>query len=143
MSGKNDEFYPPIPREVQREVSELPFHEEYDEDGNPVGGAMAQTFETMVRRQDARLSIPRSTGYTRQQVVNAFHDAFELVGGVPRLAAWAHLNPDKFFQLYAKLLPSQAQSEVKNTGEIKIIHALAPNALDGGRIIEHDKGAGD
>lgn len=141
--SENDEFYPPIPTEQQKEIAELPFHEEYDENGNAVGGAMAQTFETMVQRQDRRLNIPRSTSYTRQQVVNAFHDAFELVGGVPRLAAWAHLNPDKFFQLYAKLLPSQAQQEVKNTGSIKIIHALAPNALDGGRVIEHGTGTED
>ncbi|TXH55956.1 MAG: hypothetical protein E6Q97_07595 [Desulfurellales bacterium] len=140
---KNEDFYPPATLESQREIAELPFHEQYDEDGNPVGGAMGQVFTTMVSRHNAKLSVPKSNRYTRQQVVNAFHDSFELIGGVPRLAAWAHLNPDKFFQLYAKLLPSQAQSEVKHDGVVKIVHALAPNALDSGRVIEHGTGDTD
>lgn len=140
---KDDEFYPPATQESQQEIRDLPFHEEYDENGNAVGGAMGHVFETMVQRHESRLSIPRSNKYTRQQVVNAFHDSFELIGGVPRLAAWAHMNPDKFFQLYAKLLPSQAQQEVKHDGTVRIVHALAPNALDRGRVIEHGTGDSD
>jgi hypothetical protein len=34
----------------------------------------------------------------------AFQSAFELIGGIPRLALWAHQNPDKFFPLYARFL---------------------------------------
>jgi hypothetical protein len=36
-----------------------------------------------------------------------FQHAFELIGGIPRLAMWAHQNPDKFFALYSKLIPAQ------------------------------------
>ncbi len=36
----------------------------------------------------------------------AFQAAFELIGGIPRLALWAHSNPDKFYPLYARFLDS-------------------------------------
>lgn len=35
----------------------------------------------------------------------AFQQAFEIIGGVPRLAIWADANPDKFFALYARMIP--------------------------------------
>jgi len=43
------------------------------------------------------------TRNVRQQ----FQHAFEMIGGIPRLAHWAHTNPDKFYQLYSKLIPAQ------------------------------------
>lgn len=46
--------------------------------------------------------------YTRtRNVRQQFQHAFELIGGIPRLAHWAHSNPDKFYQLYSKLIPAQ------------------------------------
>jgi hypothetical protein len=41
----------------------------------------------------------------------AFQSAFELIGGIPRLALWANENPDKFFPIYARFLdnPTNAQ----------------------------------
>ena len=46
--------------------------------------------------------------YTRTRNVRLqFQHAFELIGGIPRLAHWAHQNPDKFYQLYSKLIPAQ------------------------------------
>lgn len=38
----------------------------------------------------------------------AFQSAFELIGGIPRLALWANANPDKFYPLYARFLDSSA-----------------------------------
>jgi len=50
----------------------------------------------------------RLPDYTRTRNVRAqFQHAFELIGGIPRLAHWAHANPDKFYQLYSKLIPAQ------------------------------------
>jgi len=34
----------------------------------------------------------------------AFQSAFELIGGIPRLALWADKNPTQFYQLYARFL---------------------------------------
>lgn len=38
----------------------------------------------------------------------AFQSAFELIGGIPRLALWADKNPDKFYPLYARFLDSSS-----------------------------------
>jgi len=53
-----------------------------------------------------------------QKAANAFQHAFELIGGVPRLALWADKNPSAFFALYSKLIPSTVQAQV--SASIKI-----------------------
>ena len=68
-------------------------------------------------------------GFSRTDVVDAFVSAFEMIGGVPRLALWANANPDKFYPLYAKLLPATTQV-IGDMGELVIIHRIAPTALD-------------
>jgi hypothetical protein len=65
----------------------------------------------------------------RERVANAFHDAFDLIGGVPRLAWWAHHDPGEFYKLYAKLLPTQVKAEFD--GKLEIVCAVRPTALDG------------
>ena len=51
---------------------------------------------------------PKLPDYARTRNVRLqFQYAFELIGGIPRLAHWAHTNPDKFFALYSKLIPAQ------------------------------------
>jgi hypothetical protein len=64
-------------------------------------------------------ATPRLPDYVRtKNVRQQFQFAFELIGGIPRLAHWAHQNPDKFFQLYSKLIPTQLTGE--GGGAIKI-----------------------
>lgn len=75
-----------------------------------------------------RLSLPREV--KRARVVNAFHEAFELIGGVPRLAHWADQSPSAFYKLYARLLPTQASQQIEHGGEIKIKHVLPRGPLD-------------
>jgi len=77
-----------------------------------------------------RLRVPRSADLSRKEVIHAFTDAFELIGGVPRLALWGHDNPTEFFKLYARLLPSQASSALGETTEMTIKHVLPRTALD-------------
>ena len=50
--------------------------------------------------------------YTKQSVKDSFEAAFQLIGGVPRLALWADKNPTQFFTLYAKLLPAATSVEL-------------------------------
>ena len=82
------------------------------------------------------LSIPRGSQLNRQQVVSAFHDAFQLVGGIPRLVRWADDNYDDFIKLYGKLLPST--SAVLMDAEVRhvIAHKLPPPRMRSGAIIQ-------
>ena len=76
----------------------------------------------------SRISVPREL--QRKRVVNAFQDAFELIGGVPRLAHWADQSPSAFYKLYARLLPSTAQQQLEHSGEIIVKHVLPRGPLD-------------
>lgn len=53
-----------------------------------------------------------------QKAADAFQAAFDLIGGVPRLALWADKNPSAFFSLYSKLIPSTVQAQVNQTIKI-------------------------
>ena len=53
-----------------------------------------------------------------QKAADAFQSAFDLIGGIPRLALWADKNPTAFFSLYSKLIPSSIQANVNATIKI-------------------------
>jgi hypothetical protein len=76
----------------------------------------------------SKISVPREL--KRARVVNAFQDAFELIGGVPRLAHWADQHPTDFFKLYARLLPVEASQRVTHDGGVIIKHVLPKGPLD-------------
>jgi hypothetical protein len=76
------------------------------------------------------ISIPRSPNFSRKEVVQAFQTAFELIGGVPRLALWGHENPNEFYKLYGKLLPSSNSSALGEQSKLVIEMAIRPGALD-------------
>ena len=77
----------------------------------------------------SRISVPREV--KRARVVNAFQDAFEMIGGVPRLALWADTHPTDFFKLYARLLPVEASQRGSQANEERtVVHALPPGPLD-------------
>ncbi len=63
-----------------------------------------------------------------KRAADAFQSAFDLIGGVPRLALWADKNPTAFFSLYSKLIPSTTKSDI--TAKI-VIDApwMSPNRL--------------
>lgn len=64
-------------------------------------------------------ATPKVPDFARtRNVREQFQHAFELIGGIPRLAHWAHGNPDKFFSLYSKLIPTQVTGE--NGGAIRV-----------------------
>ena len=62
--------------------------------------------------------------------MQSFQSAFELIGGVPRLAIWANENETEFFKLYSRLLPSQASSALGESNTLKIELAVKPSPLD-------------
>jgi hypothetical protein len=78
----------------------------------------------------ATVRVPRTPDLKRTQVVDAFLDAMQLIGGTPRLALWANENPTEFYKLYSKLAPRQLEQETKHDGGIKVIHVLPRGKLD-------------
>ena len=68
-------------------------------------------------------------GFSRADVVSAFQHAFLMIGGVPRMALWANAHPDKFYPLYAKLLPSTSL-HIGDNAQVIIQHAVPPGPLD-------------
>ena len=74
--------------------------------------------------------FPRKGNLTRAKVVSAFHDAFDQIGGVSRLSLWADSNPEKFFALYARLLPPASHPDLNGDTELRVIHVLPPTKLD-------------
>ena len=84
----------------------------------------------LLAKPGTTLSIPTNNEFTRKDVVRAFTSAFELIGGVPRLALWAHTDPTTFYKLYARLLPSQASSALGESNTLVIKHVLPRGPLD-------------
>lgn len=68
--------------------------------------------------------------FDRRRVAEAFDDAFELIGGVSRLAIWANENPTEFFKLYGRMLPTGTSVDLNTKGEITFKHVLPPSKLD-------------
>lgn len=76
-----------------------------------------------------RFSRPRD-GFNRMDIVQAFTQAFELIGGTTRLTLWANKNPDKFYPLFAKLLPSTSLNITDPNGTLIIEHSTPTTDLD-------------
>lgn len=92
--------------------------------------AMNQTLQALADGNSKVTKITKRE-FAKQKVMDAFHDAFDLIGGVPRLAYWANQNPTEFFKLYGKMLPAGASIDVNHDGEIRFKHVLPPSKLDG------------
>ena len=89
--------------------------------------------DTFAHLSQPETKLPRfrnsADGFNRQKVVAAFHEAFQLIGGVNRLTMWANANPGEFYKLYTKLMPASTINI--GVGERTIIeHAIGPTALD-------------
>jgi hypothetical protein len=59
------------------------------------------------------------------KAAKAFQQAFDMIGGVPRLALWADQNPTKFYSLYSKLVPATA--ELTERKDINVTISWASN----------------
>lgn len=53
-----------------------------------------------------------------RNVKEQFQHAFELIGGIPRLAMWAHENPSQFYSLYSKMIPQSLSA--KHDGTLRV-----------------------
>lgn len=92
-------------------------------------GKMGETFSELARANASTLRLPRKA-FDRQRIVEAFQEAFDLIGGVPALAYWGVHNRTEFYKLYGKLLPQSNVLDVMGKLEHHILPALPPSELD-------------
>lgn len=128
MEGNTQEFIPADEFqeiEEQESVREYPDPEPYSETADE-----CRELSDIANKGNgvSRINVPRELN--RKRVVNAFNDAFELIGGVPRLAHWADQHPTDFYKLYARLLPSEASQKVTHDGGLTIRHVVPRGPLD-------------
>lgn len=68
----------------------------------------------------------------RERIMQAMAEAFEIVGGVPRLALWADKNYGEFAKLMGKQVPGLVQNAfaIKSNGPVTIVSAIPASFLD-------------
>lgn len=76
------------------------------------------------------LKFTRSTKVTRADVVESFTNAFQMIGGVDRLALWADQNPGDFYKLFGKLMPPAASDLLDGERVFTVRHVLPPSEMD-------------
>src|SRR5436305_10378575 len=72
---------------------------------------MGETFKELAESGKSLTRLPRRE-FSRRRVLEAIDEAFQLIGGVPRLAIWAHVNPTEFYKLWGKTIPAASQMEI-------------------------------
>jgi hypothetical protein len=72
-------------------------------------------------------------GRDRERFMAALAEAFEIIGGVPRLALWADRNQTEFYKILSKQVPGLVQNAlmVKASGPVTIVSAIPQSVLDG------------
>lgn len=99
---------------------------------------MDSVLSETARRTKAVLQAPRKK-FDRERFLCAMGEAFELIGGVPRLALWADQNPGQFYQLFGKTLPQTNMVDIMAKMQMQILPALPRSPLDGDDIIDIPK----
>jgi len=93
-------------------------------------GQMGEVFKELADSGKSLTRLPRRE-FSRRRVLEAIDEAFELIGGVPRLAMWGHVNPTEFYKIWAKTIPAASQMEVMGKIQHVIRPALPRSPLDG------------
>jgi hypothetical protein len=82
-----------------------------------------------IQYDPAKLDESRKSPAGRR-AANAVSDAFDLIGGVPRLAVWADENPTDFYtKIWNRSI--QTNQQVEHSGELVIRTAIPRSPLDG------------
>ena len=122
-------------------------------EATPVAHISAETLQKLAsREEDIRQSglidifeqhlpaIPKDYIFKhrdRQFVADSLNVAFDLIGGIPRLAKYGHENPGEFFKLFARLLP-EAEKKESGPAVVQVFHNVPPSALDVGDVLDID-----
>lgn len=105
---------PPLPVEVKDpnelgEAEQIAFYTAAMERGS----TGSEELDLLLRKGLYGQRTPKAL--TGKKAADAFQAAFDLIGGIPRLALWADKNPSAFFSLYSKLIPATVQAQVNAT----------------------------
>ncbi len=92
-------------------------------------GQMGEVFSELAAKSANITRLPKRA-FDRQRVLQALDECYELIGGVPRMAMWAHANPTEFYKLWGKTIPQTNMLDVMGKLEHHILPALPPSALD-------------
>lgn len=63
------------------------------------------------------------------QAREAFQMAFDAVGGVERLSAWAGENLEAFYKIYSKLIPVSLDVDIRVTPKA-VVRPIQPPTID-------------
>ena len=100
-----------------------------DDEERPVGGLAEQVLgpseleiskELMSLLSRDMLGDALPPQLRTNKAARAFEQAFELIGGVPRLALWADRNPSKFYAMFSKMIPSTVQGNIQKDIKVTI-----------------------
>lgn len=107
---------------------------EHEPEEQPVGGlahAVLGAGELEISKELASLLSRDMLGEAlpsplrTNRAAKAFEQAFELIGGVPRLALWADRNPSKFYAMFSKMIPATVQGQINKDIRVTISWASA------------------
>lgn len=90
---------------------------------------MAGVLSDVARKCSGVIQAPRRK-FDRDRFLAAMAEAFEVIGGVPRLALWADQNPTEFYKLMGKTIPQASLLDIQGKMQMQILPALPPSALD-------------
>ena len=114
---------------------EVLYVETTDEFGQ-TSAPLAERLKEIAELPKQSISIPRGSKVTRQGVVQTFQDAFEMIGGVTRLAHWADAHETEFYKLYGKLLPATSSVMLDAQVHQVVEHRLPPPRIRSGAVIQ-------
>lgn len=97
---------------------------------------VSDSFGTQLWDEEAtlgkRLARREPKTVDRNRMAKSIIEAFDQIGGVPRLAHWAHEHPGFFFtRLLVKVLPNESEVNVNASLNITYRAAIPPSPLDG------------
>lgn len=96
-------YSPAMADELQPLPSSLSAEQVHDLAGELNDLGMSKDFIALIERGLHSAKLPKAL--RGMKAAEAFQSAFEIIGGVPRLALWADKNPEKFYPLLARMIP--------------------------------------
>jgi len=110
----------------------IPKEPDFDERVLSYSDGLSEFMSDAARNSQKLNRVPRNAK-NRERFLNAMAEAFEIVGGVPRLALWADANLTEFYKIAGKQVPALVQQglQINANGPVTIVSALPRSPLDG------------
>lgn len=83
---------------------------------------------------------PGGRNKTTVAVKVALHQAFEKLGGVPKLVEWGKENPGEFFKLWVKTLPTEIKNADGEAFKLQIVEEIVADTHEDDPATSHAGG---